>query len=453
MTIKIRRVLFYGLTLTFFVVGAATVFYSNGWRFDWETFAISKLGAIYFKNLPPDSSVTIEKTNIKFEPGILKSGLYVANLFPKNYPAKVVKNGYQVWFKEISVKPSLVTEIPQIVLGPEKLIFEKPIAEKIADFWLGPEHFVLLNQDGNLLFNGKKIAGQEILSWSADGKSALTKGGNNYFAVDLNNLSKSALAGQAVNLSLTFNNLRKNLGKKDSSAIQTIHFYPENNNKFLVKTANDIYSLDHKKMSLTPLHLDEIGYFTERDGEMIFSRGIKAYVYNLNSGSPEPLALAKENNSKIINIGVSPSDRYLSFLSEDGTLQIFDEDAQSAKIIARNAKSSAFSPDSKKIAFLSGNKEIVIYNLTADEQELKNKRQKQTIILNIGATENTLFNWHKDSHYLFVKYPDALYLLEGDAFPPINFQLIDSSNQKYAYHPETEVLYLLKNNSLYSIIF
>lgn len=446
MTLKARRILFYSLSFIFLITGAATIFYSNGWRFDWETFAISKLGAIYFKNLPADSTVMIEKTNLKFEPGLLKSSLFIANLFPKNYPAKVVKDGYQPWLKEIPVKPSLVTEIPPIVLLPKKLIFKEPIAIKAANFWVGPGNLILLNQNGNLLFKDKKIAGQEVLFWSADGNSVITKTASDYFATDLNNLSKGTL-----NISLAFNDLKKKLTQKDPSAIQTAHFYPENNSRFLIKTANDIYLLDQKKMSLLPLHLDEVETFAEKGGEIIFSRGIKAFTYNINFDAPSALTLTKENNSKITAVGASPSGNYLSFLSKDGTLQIFDRNRQSAKIIARNAKSSSFSTDNEKIAFLSNNKEIVIYNLIGDEQGQKNKLQKTTAILNIGATENTEFSWHKDSHYLFIKYPDALYLLEGDAFPPINFQLIDSPNQKYAYQPETETLYLLKNNTIYSI--
>ncbi len=247
MTLNNRRLLFYIFIALFIPIGILIVFYSNGWRFDLETFTISKLGAIFFENIPTDVSINIEKTNINFTPGFLKSSLLIANLFPKIYPITISKNGYQSWHKEIPVKPSLVAEIPPIMLLPEKFELGSTTAKEMTDFKLRDKNF---------------------------------------------------------------------------------------------------------------------------------------------------------------------------------------------------ATTTALSPDGKKIAFIKENKDLAI-------KWLDGSSQNKNASFNFGSVEDIA--WHKNSAYLFIKYPSGLYLLEANNLPPINFQVIDSENQKFQYLSDKDSVYLLKNNSLYKI--
>ena len=247
MTLRIRRILFYSLALTFFIFAALAIFYSNGWRFDLESFLINKVSPIFFENIPTEVMIKIEKINLQFEPNFLKSSLLITNLFPKIYPITISKNGYQSWHKEIPVKPSLVAEIPPIILLPEKFALGSTTAKEMADFKL---------QEKNL------------------------------------------------------------------------------------------------------------------------------------------------------------------------------------------ATTSALSPDGKKIAFINKNKDLII-------KWLDDSNQYKNAIFNFGSIENIA--WHKNSAYLFIKYPSGLYLLETNNLPPINFQVIDSENQKFRYSSDEDAVYLLKDGSLYRV--
>ncbi len=313
MTFKTRRILFYSLMLAFFVFAALVIFYSNGWRFDLETFQINKLGAIFFENIPTDVTIKIEKVTLQFEPNFLKSSLLIANLFPKTYPATISKNGYQPWHKEIPVKPSLVAEIPPIILLPEKFALGSTTAKEMADFKL----------------RGKNMAALK-----------------------------------------------------------------------------------------------------------------KAAISKFNSEE----TLLKEKFGKIKDIQYSPSENFISVLNQQNKLYLIDKNSSTDKLISENILISSFSPDSKKIAFLKENKDLVINWI---ENPSEKESQRETATFNFGSLENMA--WHENSAYLFIKYPNGLYLLEANNLPPINFQVIDSKNQEFQYLSGEGSVYLLRNNSLYKI--
>jgi len=309
MTLNNRRLLFYIFIALFIPIGILIVFYSNGWRFDLETFTISKLGAIFFENIPTDVSINIEKTNINFTPGFLKSSLLIANLFPKIHPITISKNGYQSWHKEIPVKPSLVAEIPPIMLLPKKFALGSTTAKEKADFKLWEK------------------------TLTASKKAAIAK----------------------------FNSEE------------------------------------------TPL---------------------------------------KEKFGGIKDIQYSPSGNFISVLNRQKKLYLIDKNSSADKLISENILISSFSPDGKKIAFIKENKDLII-------KWLDDSNQNKNASFNFGSVEDIA--WHKNSAYLFIKYPNGLYMLEANNLPPINFQVVDSENQKFQYLNDEDSVYLLKNNYLYRI--
>src|SRR3989344_2271879 len=217
MTIKTRRVLFYGLAMLFVVVGTSVIFYSSGWRFDFETLTINRLGALFFEIQPDHATIAIEKTPYQFNPGLLKSGLLIANLFPKTYTVKVTKEGYQPWTKELPVRPSLVTEVSPILLLPEKIDLGTPIVKNVSDFWVGPKYLAVKKEDGGLYINNEK-------------------------------------PGSALNINLIFESLRDT---SDQSPIQRIYFDIFDENNLMLITYQKWYQLNVKKQSLTIIYEKE----------------------------------------------------------------------------------------------------------------------------------------------------------------------------------------------------
>lgn len=199
MTLKIRRLLFYSLTGLFLISGSVIIFYSNGLRLDLETLTINKLGAIFLKKMPDNAVVNIEKSNFHFESGILNSGLFIANLFPKTYHVKISKPGYRDWNKDLEVKPSLVTEVPPIILLPEKLEFKK-----IASWPKNPPAEILSADRSQSIFSPNsaiKKTDVKQTNLSPDQKfiSIITKNGHLYLineAAEQKLLAKNALKAE-----------------------------------------------------------------------------------------------------------------------------------------------------------------------------------------------------------------------------------------------------------------
>lgn len=421
MTLLTRRILFYALAVLFVAAGIIAIFYSSGWRFDLETFEINKLGALFLEVTPEDAVITIDKTNFEFKPGLLRSGTLIANLFPKTYTVKVAKEGYQPWIKELDVQPSLVAEVPPVILLPEKPVLEKPIKENIADFWVGPEYLITANFNGVLKFKSGEIFGDSVHSWSLNGESVITKSGPAYFLINLRKPQS------ALNL---------NLMLKDLAPVRNIDFSPVSN-QLIALTENGLYALDANSLIIENLHQGNAEAFNSRSGKIIYAAGGNIWAYNPAAKSKELLISQTFQNVK--DVQVSPSGYYLSILESGGALYIFDRKSLALTRAADNATAALFSPDSEKIAITADNKELIIYFPEDGSKAL----------FSLGGIEKETMAWHKNSAYLFIRYPSSLYLLGTDNLPPINFQMVDLENKKYYYEPDKDLVYLLKGDSLY----
>ncbi|MBI3046514.1 MAG: hypothetical protein HYY86_03215 [Candidatus Harrisonbacteria bacterium] len=421
MTLKTRRILFYALAAVFPLIGATAIFYSNGWRFDPTTLTITRLGGIFFENLPAGATVKLGKKELNFEPGLLKSGLLISDLFPKIYTAEISKTGYQTWIKEIAVAPSLVTEIPPVVLLPEKLQLGAAIKTGVKNFWTSPNYLVIQKNDRTLEVNGQKIIGTEITGWSTDQEAIITRTGGTYFLTDLRR------PASALNLNLTFSN-----GK-----IKKIQFHPQNNNQFIIQTEKGLYLLNTEALTSSQIAKGDIMDFLGRANQIIFAQKSKLVFYDLNSKQQEVIPL-NEKIGLIANLIASPLEELI--VAETADRHLYLADQKSVSLLADNGTNPQFSPNGKLISFITSYKELVIYG----------GQPPKFITLLIGASDENAVTWHKNSHYLFIKYASDLYLLEGNDAPPINLQIIGSEIKKYQYLPEKNSVYLLKEGSLYS---
>jgi len=434
MTIRTRKIIFYLLCLVFIVAGGVTIFYSNGWRFDFETLSINRLGALYFEVTPQDALITIDKTSIELSSGILKSGTLVANIFPKEYSVKITREGYQSWAKELYVKPSLVTLVSPVLLLPEKLELGIALAKNVQKFWVGPKYTALLKTNGYLEINSARVIGNELIAWSKDGFNAITKSDSSYFATDLS--AKNA----AVNLSLIFKKIQKTNGY---GTIQKIDFSPINKKYFIVLTDNGLYFLDAEKTVINLIDNQATDFFISNEKIFFIKKG-GIYTFMVPG---ETINEVISYSGDIKNLIISSLDYYLGIMETDGQLSVFDNRSRIIKQISDNTVSAAFSPDGKRIAFITGNNEVVKYPL---EQTAK-YTEEQIARFNLGSVEKNII-WHKNSGYIYLKYPGSLYLLEMSDLPPINMQILDSDTSEFQYNEKENSIYMLKNGSLYKAV-
>src|SRR4030042_5390440 len=104
MTKKTRTILFLALLFIFILLAPSIIFYSFGYRFNFETKAIVKTGAFYFKVLPKSAQISIvpldNKGNFIEEKRTLKKtdfffgAALIENLLPKKYQVEITKDGF-----------------------------------------------------------------------------------------------------------------------------------------------------------------------------------------------------------------------------------------------------------------------------------------------------------------------------------------------------------------------
>ena len=139
MTKKTRTVLFSICVFLFLVSASAVVFYSQGYRFDFEKKKITQTGAFYFKVLPRSAQIYFDG-KLKKETDFIFGSALIENLLPKTYNIQIKKEGYISWEKTLEIKEKQVTEAKNIVLIPESLGFTVLVESKeVKDFFFSPD--------------------------------------------------------------------------------------------------------------------------------------------------------------------------------------------------------------------------------------------------------------------------------------------------------------------------
>lgn len=130
MTLRIRRLIFWGLVTIFFIITPLIIAYGLGYSFDWQKKTFVETGSFYFVSSPTGGVISIN--------GIVsgKTNKYIKRLLPREYEVVIKKDGYQQWEKRLKIESGIVTEARNILLVPQDPKLET-IQENIApDFSL-----------------------------------------------------------------------------------------------------------------------------------------------------------------------------------------------------------------------------------------------------------------------------------------------------------------------------
>ena len=118
MTKRTRTVIFGLFVFLFFLVTPAVIFYSQGYRFNFETKKITQTGAFYFKVLSGRAEVYLNG-KLKNRTSTITNSVLIKNLLPKTHEVEIKKDGYYPWKKTLEVKEKQVTEAKNIILFPQ----------------------------------------------------------------------------------------------------------------------------------------------------------------------------------------------------------------------------------------------------------------------------------------------------------------------------------------------
>ncbi len=122
MTKKTRTILFFICVFLFALTAPSVIFYSQGYRFDFETKKIVQTGGLYFKVAQRSAQVYLND-KLKDTTSLFTNSSLIENLLPKTYYIEIKKDGYYPWQKTLEVKERRVTEAKNITLIPQNINF------------------------------------------------------------------------------------------------------------------------------------------------------------------------------------------------------------------------------------------------------------------------------------------------------------------------------------------
>ncbi len=424
MTLRTRRILFFIFLAVFIPSSAGIISYSQGWRFNFETFAIQKTGAIYIETQPKDVLIKIDQKFFTDKSGIIQKGTLITDLLPKNYQIKIQRDGYFLYHKNITVKPSLVTEAVGIILIP-------------MDF-------------KNELKISKNLKGEKFIDFSADASKIIIKNSKNniYYLYNLNNQS-----------SLNISNLFENMTGKN---IKKIAFYPLGLNKLIIESdvSSAIYIVDvnrlkseiifknSKESSLISWNAENSNIYYIEQNIGLKTKNYQLIAFNLIAKTKSKIADLPSDNNPYTAVKSSANERFLAALNTLGNIYLFDSREGIFKQIAHDAKFFAFSPDGKKIAFLDNDGKLNIYFL---EEWTRNifKKSGETIGFNLENKELIKsFYWYEDSAHLFIQQKSVDFM-EIDERLPLNRYPIVKEIEDFYHNWKSGFTYYLKDAKLY----
>lgn len=133
MTLKTRLILLAVLVVLFLTVAPYLVFYSLGYRVDFDNQKIVSTGGIYVRALPQPLEVLVDG-KIASATGIFNSAVFVQNLLPKEHDVLIRKVGYYDYQKNLPVKEKEVTKLENVTLFSKSIPFES--LKDVAQFSL-----------------------------------------------------------------------------------------------------------------------------------------------------------------------------------------------------------------------------------------------------------------------------------------------------------------------------
>lgn len=387
---KTRIILFYTFVGLFLLLGTGILFYSFGWRIDFETGKVQKIGAIYIKTNVRETTIKLNNKTYKDEAGILQSGTLISNLLPKTYRVEVSKEGYLPYYKTLTVKPSRVEELLNVQLIPKTI-----------------ESTVIAPTKGTRFIDTTEAADRIILQDTAK---------NIFYLFD------DVQASSTVNLNLAAANARR--GQK----IKNIAFVPFKPTQFVIEDSTGFRIFDLEKKSIEQLAKAVVTAWSIRDSAIVMTETTKTGAQEVSSinlifrskTAIDSLNEALPKDMRIATIRASENLDAIAFITTNSELFLFTQKDKAIERIAGNAKDLAFSPDNKKLLILSNTGDLFVLFLEDFDGDIQKKKgdRIEVALPQKGSIETV--RWYDDSYHMLVKYPSALDITELDDRKPLN---------------------------------
>ena len=508
MTKKSRTILFFILIILFLVIAPSIVFYSWGYRFNFETKKIVKTGAFYFKVLPKSAQISIapldSKGNVIKEKEIIKKtdfffgAALIENLLPKKYQIEIKKDGLYSWKKILELKENQVTEAKNIVLVPQDIGIN-PLTKNVEDFFPSPDEKIIILKETAESSSTSSPPGSNSAGWSLkifevqnnvksqlmDSKDLSKDGQVNLldlkFSPDSERLLLKVDVGEEDKSSSSPTESRlRDEGGKESEALfdfanarvkyylldltqalpkailldflneeyQDISFHPNNSQQLIMLKNGAIFEADIAQKKISQKLLENVKSF------QIFNQD---FYYLDNSGFLFKTDFSFSNPEKINKQPFSlEKDRSLQvdvfldwiFISDGQKIYFFNLESDSFEKFFETNKQLKVSPDYKKIAYAS-DYEIWILFLKPELGQPQKENKEQLFIARFSEKMGEIFFF--TDHYLIFNSGGKIKIAETDDRDIINIvDLAEFESPKIFWNQIYKKLFILSNGNFYS---
>ena len=397
---KHRTILFLICLSLFLIIAPSIIFYSQGYRFDFETKKITQTGGLFLNILPKQSEIYLDGKLVK-KTDFFFGSAFIENLLPRKYNVRVKKQGFFPWNKDLEIKEKQVTDAKNIILFPENPKLNL-LTKGVENFWFSP--------------NGKKI----ILKENEENTWALK-------LYDLDKMIKSHLieetdifAKGVELLNLEFSQDSKeiylNVGMKE----QEKNFILKINEVQSILTESELVKPDFTELIASEIFINN-NYYLDISGNL---------YKNETKLTQKPFPIKKETGYTL-----KVFQNFL-FLQENEILYLFDQDAKSFDKFFEKTLDLKISPCLEKIVYFSDSE---IWLLSDDEK-----------IFLFRLSEKIRNCFWLNSDYLIFSTENSVKITEIDKRDHLNIvEISKSENPKIFWNKYDKKLYVLKENSLY----
>ncbi len=451
---KIRKKLFWLMVLLFIIAGTVFVFYSIGYRLDTKNWEITQTGGLNVKSNPKVTEITLDGERINKQAGLFSNEVFMQGLLPGSHSLQVAKEGYFVWSKNIQIESKMVANFSFITL-----LAKNPLKETIYNATTSEELINILPLEGSdeilletkektkngtyqvlKIFNKGSLGASEIYKKKIIASENLNfinnliidKSNYNHFLINYydRSLGKRVFYLWEKSNPEQASDFSKILGEYFSSQPNKILFHPFEYNKFFVSTAKKIGILDLDKKEINYLSATNPLDFSINNNSLFWIDKVGGfYSYNLILKTVTPLAILEEKDLSIKKMLISSNSENALIFLDNGKIILARQDG-SLKEIDENIKSPVFSPDNKKIAYISGNF-IKVYFLNDLSGDIFKKAEEKSEIFAVNGVISNLI-WFKDSFHLMTRAGNNLFFTEIDDRDRVNvFELPLGSDDSY----------------------
>ena len=423
MTKRARKLLFIICFVLFLIVAPFVVFYSQGYRLDWNLqeggIKITQTGGLFLKVWPKQVEIYLDSKLVKKTDWFFGSVL-IESLLPKRYKVLIKKESFHSWEKTLEIREKRVTEAKNIILFPQNpnLSF---LAQEIKSFWFSPDQ-------KRIIF--KTDTSEKEPNWSL--KLYDIEGGVQNHLIEENELHPKG----ADLLGLEFSSDSKRLNLQIGAA-EKIKF-------FELEIDRIPPTLIEKESPSVPLNI--VTHLGLNDGVYYLSNLGHLFKTDLNFESQikitaVPFSLLPETEYELEVFGD------FIFLRENQSLYLLNPESKSFEKFFTSLTDLKVSPDFDMVVYWSDYEIWILFLREKVGQSLKTTGEKLFLIRLSEKIGDIVW---LNSDYLAFTLGDRIQIIEIDERDKLNVvSLIEIETPKIFFNSNNKKLYILSGGVLY----